>query len=171
MEPMCLTAGPTGMGERLNAGSPVAGLFALATGVVAASVLASGCTSAGPGGRSGTHPGGADPAAGSVRLAAFNSCPELLQSLRTAAERNTGPYGFGLPGWGGDDLGGARRPGPPVARNGGPQASAEDAPAAPAPAGGKQAAGAGAQGQGYSGTNVHEAGVDEPDLVKTDGRR
>ena len=23
----------------------------------------------------------------------------------------------------------------------------------------------------YSGTNTHEAGVDEPDLVKTDGRR
>ncbi|NUU26188.1 MAG: hypothetical protein HOV68_32505, partial [Streptomycetaceae bacterium] len=49
------------------------------------------------------------------------------------------------------------------------KSAAEPAPAAAptnAPQGGDASA-----APGYSGTNVHEQGVDEPDLVKTDGRR
>ncbi|GAA3775041.1 beta-propeller domain-containing protein [Micromonospora maritima] len=85
--------------------------------------------------------------AGGLRLVAFDSCAEALRQLRTAARAAVGPWGL-------DPFGG----GPAVdvaARADG--SVTKEAPAA--------AAG------GYSGTTVHEAGVDEPDLVKSDGRR
>jgi hypothetical protein len=177
MEPFGTGTGPTGMGELQSAGTRATGVFAVAIASVTAGVLAAGCSGAGAG--SGVRGGAADPAAGAVRLVAFNSCPELLGDLRAAAERS-GAYGLEQPVWGGvDGLGGPGRGGPPVARGGAPQAEsgaagAPGAPGAPAPAdGGQPGAASRAQGQGqnYSGTNVHEAGVDEPDLVKTDGRR
>ncbi|MCW2914681.1 MAG: hypothetical protein JWN52_2749 [Actinomycetia bacterium] len=80
-------------------------------------------------------------AAPPMRLVAYGGCPELLTGLRAAAEKQVGPYG--LPG---DSVGF-------MARGAATAKIAE----APEPQ--------------YSGTNVHEAGVDEPDLVKTDGRR
>ncbi|WP_245666419.1 beta-propeller domain-containing protein [Micromonospora sediminicola] len=85
--------------------------------------------------------------AGGLRLVAFDSCAEALRQLRTAAKAAVGPWGL-------DPFGSAV-----------PMAAAERADGAVA----KQAPAAGAGG--YSGTTVHEAGVDEPDLVKTDGRR
>jgi uncharacterized secreted protein with C-terminal beta-propeller domain len=81
-----------------------------------------------------------------LRLVAFDSCDDLLAGLRAAAKESVGPYGFG----GGRDMAmekGAAADSP----------SLDSAPQAASPA--------------YSGTNTHEAGVDEPDLVKTDGKR
>jgi uncharacterized secreted protein with C-terminal beta-propeller domain len=89
-----------------------------------------------------------------LRLVAFDSCDQLTEDLRAAAREAVGPYGF--PGTGMRAM-----------RGGGVPEGARDAaglsaaaPAAAAPAAPK-----------FSGTNVHEQGVDEPDIVKTDGKR
>lgn len=120
--------------------------------LVASLALLSGCTSepvpAPP--RDGGVP------AGGFRLVAFDSCAQALQQLKAAAKPYVGPWGLG-------PTGDVRTFG---------RAEQAAAPAAAKPAGaapGANAAGAGALG--YSGTNTHEAGVDEPDLVKTDGKR
>ncbi|MEH0973402.1 beta-propeller domain-containing protein [Micromonospora sp. CPCC 205546] len=79
-------------------------------------------------------------------LVSYDSCAQALAGLRAAAEASVGPWGFGH-GW---------RTGVPfggVAKNA--RASVESTQPA----------------QEHSTTNVHEAGADEPDLVKTDGRR
>ena len=75
--------------------------------------------------------------------------------MRTAAEASVGPYG--LPGLASSVNGTAY----PAAAAGAPRAAAEAGAAAAAPA----------AVPAYSGTNDYVAGVDEPDLVKTDGRR
>jgi uncharacterized secreted protein with C-terminal beta-propeller domain len=77
------------------------------------------------------------------RLRAFGSCADLLGYVKPRVLRQVGPYGFGLP----------------LAMG----AAAGDATRASAPAAEKVA------GVDYSGTNVQEEGVDEPDLVKTNG--
>ncbi|MEU5941062.1 beta-propeller domain-containing protein [Micromonospora sp. NPDC047548] len=89
--------------------------------------------------------------AGGFRLVAFDSCTEALQQLKTAAKAYVGPWGFGSNG-NIRTFGGAEQAGAPAAAK-----RADAAPGAAAPA--------------YSGTNTHEAGVDEPDLVKSDGKR
>jgi uncharacterized secreted protein with C-terminal beta-propeller domain len=81
-----------------------------------------------------------------MRLVAFDSCAQLRDDLRAAAAASVGPYGF--PGDGGIAL---------------DAMGAEGARAGSAPAAGLPTA--------FSGTNVHEPGADEPDIVKTDGRR
>ncbi len=101
--------------------------------------------------------------AGSFQLVGFNSCDEALGGLRAAAKSVVGPYGFFSGGvWAAE--GGARADGlagAPV-----------PAPAAQGAAGDSaKEAGGGGSTPNYSGTNTHEAGVEEPDLVKTDGRR
>src|SRR6266498_2856051 len=94
--------------------------------------------------------------AGALRLVAFDSCQQALDALRGAAKAAVGPYGFG----GATDIvaldaaGGAERNRAPNAAGApgavpGPDATKDDS-------------------SGHSGTNTHEAGVDEPDLVKTD---
>lgn len=91
------------------------------------------------------------PNAPRFQLVAFDSCADALAGLKKAAKAAVGPWGFGGGAIAVDaaaTVGGAP---PPAAR------SAMDA--------GEQAA------PSHSGTNTHEAGVDEPDLVKTDGRR
>jgi Beta propeller domain len=77
----------------------------------------------------------------------FHGCGDELAALRKAAEASVGP--FGLPGVAGV----------PTAAGAGAPAAAGPATAAPTAA------------PAYSGTNDYQAGVDEPDLVKTDGRR
>ncbi|MER7006597.1 beta-propeller domain-containing protein [Dactylosporangium sp. NPDC000555] len=101
-----------------------------------------------------TQPAGPAPA---LRLAAYDSCDELLRGLRTATQEAVTPWG----------LTGSMRMfnGDPLAKGGMPEAAAVQADTA-----GAAERGAGAD-QAYSGTNTHEAGVDEPDLVKTDGKR
>jgi uncharacterized secreted protein with C-terminal beta-propeller domain len=94
----------------------------------------------------------AEPPTGSpaFTLVAFDSCDQAAAQLRAAASASVGPYGFGggVIATDGDML----RAG---AAEAGAAAAQPDAAAPPA----------------HSGTNVHESGVDEPDLVETDGRR
>src|SRR5215472_7471817 len=90
---------------------------------------------------------------GPVRLTSFHGCGEELAALRKAAEASVGPYG--LPGLASSVNGTVY----PPAAAGAPRAAAGAGAAAPA------------AGPAYSGTNDYVAGVDEPDLVKTDGRR
>ena len=77
------------------------------------------------------------------RLTSFTSCSDLVKYARLNGTRTVGPWGFG---------------GPSLA------VTTVGAPAA------EQKAGADTATE-FSGTNVQEAGVDEPDIVKTDGRR
>jgi uncharacterized secreted protein with C-terminal beta-propeller domain len=93
------------------------------------------------------------------RLLAFDSCDTALTTLREAGKASVGPYG--LPG---------QYYGPIFAAREGDMmrsdmAMADAGKAVPAPQAGA------ADAPAYSGTNNHEAGVDEPDMVKTDGRR
>ncbi|MEU8259736.1 beta-propeller domain-containing protein [Micromonospora sp. NPDC048999] len=87
------------------------------------------------------------PPPAALRLISYDSCAEALAGLRAAATAVVGPWGFGQ-GWRRAVDFGA------VPAGGAAVTGREDA-AAPA----------------YSGTNNHESGADEPDLVKTDGRR
>ena len=93
-------------------------------------------------------------------LTTFDECRSLLDHLRSEYAERVGPWGFEDESWISE-----------------PE-MAEEAMAAPAPGtdgpdqGSAEAAMDGrVVGVDYSGTNVQEAGVDEADLVKTDGRR
>jgi len=101
----------------------------------------------------------ASAAAKTRRLAAFQSCPALLSYAKAHAAPYVTGYGFGqapssLPG----------RLVPGVAA-----ASGKVASSAAAGAGAQTPSAAPQQGVDYSGTNDQEQGVDEPDIVKTDG--
>ena len=91
----------------------------------------------------GTTARSAPEAAGKTRLTAFGSCGQLLGYAKGQMKRFVGPYGYG----------------------GLPPGVVETA----VPAAGARAA-APVQGVDFSGTNVQEEGVDEPDLVKTNGK-
>jgi uncharacterized secreted protein with C-terminal beta-propeller domain len=122
-------------------------LAALAT-ALSAMVLLSSCTSGG-------HPSTFDEPGvpvGGLSLVAFDSCASLLDGVRAAARSAVGPYGFG----------GTMMPleSRAAAGTGSDSLAAPNAGSAPSGASGT-----------YSTTNTHEAGVDEPDLVKTDGKR
>lgn len=85
-----------------------------------------------------------------MRLVAFDSCKQLEADLKRAAKAGVGPYGFpGSNAMPEVALGGART----MADSAGVAAKAPGTPPA------------------YSGTNNHEQDADEPDIVKTDGRR
>jgi len=87
----------------------------------------------------------ASAAPGGSRLLAFRSCPDLLGYVKAQAAPFVTAYGLGQPV--GVAVGPKVPPGPAVPGVGAtPQ-----------------------QGVDYSGTNVQEAGVDEPDMVKTNG--
>jgi hypothetical protein len=103
------------------------------------------------------------PASGDIRLVAYDTCDTALAELKERITPRVGPYGldggYSYPemDMGGD---GAAEGGRVAVPNAAP---AEDQAAAP---GQSQS-----QPKDHSTTNVHEAGVDEPDLVKTDGKR
>jgi len=86
-----------------------------------------------------------------ARLVAFRSCPDLVGYAKAHAKPFVSAYGFGAQR---ADLVG----------------TAKNAAVPSAAAGSAREDGAPQQGVDYSGTNVQEEGVDEPDLVKTDGR-
>ena len=114
--------------------------------VPAAVVLAA----AGLGGTAGhaARPNGTASAEQPARLVPFRSCGDLLGYVKSQAVPLVGPWGFG---------------GTLVAKGGLPAGvSAPVAGAAPTGA-------TPTEGVDYSGTNVQEQGVDEPDLVKTNG--
>jgi uncharacterized secreted protein with C-terminal beta-propeller domain len=126
----------------------------LSWSAISLSVLAllAGCTGQGD---SKTSASSSSVPAPPMRLVAYNDCDQLLSELRASAEKQVGPYG---------PPGGMM----PQAFDGRGVPGAESARA---DAGAPVAGAAGKQAPDHSSTNVHEAGVDEPDLVKTDGRR
>ncbi|MHB1446599.1 MAG: beta-propeller domain-containing protein, partial [Acidimicrobiales bacterium] len=114
-------------------------------------------------------PSRVQPAATPVSLVAYGGCSQLLTQVKTEALAEVGPYGLAQAG----GYGGYRA-----------VASSGAAPAGGAPEAAPAASGSGASGSAgagnsssqpagaspsYSGTNNQEAGVDEPDLTKTDG--
>jgi len=110
-----------------------------------------------PGAQDGPPPGDGVVLASALRP--FDDCEDLLAYYRDEALERVGPYGL-------EGEGGGR---PAIAQaegrtSGGALTYDEEAALAPA-------AGDAAVGAGPTGTNVQEEGVDEPDLVKTDGRR
>ncbi|CAM3194540.1 beta-propeller domain-containing protein [Stackebrandtia soli] len=80
-------------------------------------------------------------------LVSFDSCEQAADELRAKAAAHVGPYGLGVELSVMEDT-----------------AMAESAP-------GRQSAPAVTKEGEYSGTNVQERGIDEPDIVKTDGER
>ncbi|MFC7645228.1 beta-propeller domain-containing protein [Streptosporangium lutulentum] len=114
---------------------------------LAAALLATACSStetspeAGPG-ASRTTP----VELGDIKLVSYSGCDDMLTGLRTETAKNVGPWGLG---------------GPVIMYAEALSAARADAGAAKGVAGAPE----------HSTTNVHEAGVDEPDLVKTDGNR
>ena len=104
----------------------------------------------------------ADPQFAST-LQNFDECDALLAHIRAEAMSRVGPYGLD-----GDRFGpvfGARAAAEAAAEA---DFAAADSAAAPAATSGSDG---GAGGPDFSGTNVQVIGVDEPDIVKTDGRR
>ncbi|MDP9862981.1 MULTISPECIES: beta-propeller domain-containing protein [Streptosporangium] len=79
---------------------------------------------------------------GDIKLVSYSGCDDMLAGLRTAAAKRVGPWGLA---------------GPQIMYMESRSDVATARAKVPAPE--------------HSTTNVHEAGVDEPDLVKTDGNR
>ena len=94
---------------------------------------------------------GPDSGTGPLRLVAYDSCDAAMNSLKAAARITASQY-RGTP--------------IPAARSGVGQALSGTARSAAAGAPGTDTS-----APDYSATNVHEPGVDEPDIVKTDGNR
>ncbi|MGO1049103.1 beta-propeller domain-containing protein [Crossiella sp. CA198] len=87
-----------------------------------------------------------------VRLVAYDSCPAALAGFRQAATPVVSAYGF--------------------AQQGRPSTDARTGAELNSPgAAGDRSIESKAPDQGHSTTNRHEAGADEPDLVKSDGKR
>lgn len=104
--------------------------------------------------------GGAGRGRSAMRLAPFDSCDAFLDHVRSEAAARAGSgsldgYGYGIEFLAADTA---------AASATAEEAAAEPAAEAPA-AGDDQASG------GTAGTNVQEAGIDEADIVKTDGKR
>ena len=151
--------------KALKVGSAVTGLVAamclVGLGVEAS---ASTSTSTSTAGARAAPPSTGKPAnLAGADLVSYTSCSQLLHQVKAEALKEVGPYG--LPGSSGGYYGlapvGVVRPGPlPLAA----PTTAGAAPSANAPttvSGGPQ---------DYSTTNDQEAGVDEPDMVKTNGQ-
>lgn len=126
--------------------------MAVALAVVA---LAGGCTRSGPTARTG--PGGPGNLQLVSALTAFSACDELQDYLREEGTRLVGPYGMSGGYYGHHEVLAA---GEEAASGAGMARDTAQRTAAPPQA-----------GTDYSATNVQEAGVDEPDVIKTDGRR
>ena len=110
-------------------------------------------------------------------MVSYTNCPQMLQEVKAQALKEVGPYGLaattGVPygevfhgGFGGVDFG----PGPVVARDAVPLMAGAAVPSAAVAGTASTPSNASSQGQDYSTTNDQEAGVDEPDMVKTNGQ-
>ena len=86
-------------------------------------------------------------------LAEFDTCEAFLDHIKSVATERVGPYGF--------------ESGPPIHAESLEFMEESAAAGAGTPVSAQPAA----AGVDYSTTNVQEVGVDEPDLVKTDGKR
>ncbi|WP_203926353.1 beta-propeller domain-containing protein [Virgisporangium ochraceum] len=130
---------------------------AVAAIAAAVGLVVAGCTTDEPSRPGG--PGEPPAAAGEFRLVSYADCDAALEGLRAAARKN-------VLAWADRSYGSAMEPaagGRADAAEAGPNAARDTAKTAPGDSGGGSS--------GYSGTNTHEAGVDEPDIVKTDGKR
>lgn len=113
------------------------------------------------------------PADGPITLVSYDTCESALDELKAAALPHVGPYGL----TGGDrdivveDRADAESDGSADSAGAAPGARAQSAPGKAATSDGASGEASGGAAKEHSGTNVHESGVDEPDLVKTDGRR
>jgi hypothetical protein len=113
------------------------------------------------------RPPAIDPA--KIELVSYGDCDTALSELKQTALRHVGEMGIeygggrGMPDIAMEDEGDGA-----AAAEGNAAPRVGDAPAAEAPAMADMDEQAAPE---HSGTNTHEAGVDEPDLVKTDGRR
>ncbi|MCB0991519.1 MAG: beta-propeller domain-containing protein [Acidimicrobiales bacterium] len=96
-------------------------------------------------------------------LAAFDSCDAFLDHMKTNALEVVGPWGLNN-GW----FGGPFMAVDDVAMD---AAASGEATGAPFAESATETTAARQEGVDFSGTNIQEAGVDEPDLVKTDGSR
>lgn len=106
-------------------------------------------------------------------LSGFDSCDGLLDHLRTEGAERVGPWGFNdgwYGGWwpggffGEDTIADAVDMDDSAGDDGGTDAAA--------PTGSSEASGGDlVEGVDFSGTNIQETGVDEADIVKTDGER
>ncbi len=104
--------------------------------------------------------GGDDIVLTSAALSTADSCDELLDLLVAEGVERVGPYGFGQGGyWGVEET-----------MEDEAFAEASDSDAGAADAATAESSAAGGDGE-FSGTNNQEVGVDEPDIVKTDGER
>jgi hypothetical protein len=117
------------------------GIGTAAIGVAAGAAVVTAALIGGP---------GAETASGAQALPAFGSCGQALDYAQRQALRLVTPWGLG---------------GPAIAFA---EEGAVAAPAAEADTGAADSA-ASPVGSNEAGTNVQEAGVDEPDIVKTDG--
>lgn len=127
----------------------------LVAGLAGSAMALSACTGGGI--------GGVQPPAGqlaaALRLVSFDSCDDALAGLKRAAADYVSPYGLG----GGRILEADAALGVPEAATAGEGGALS--------AGGDDAGATVTTQREYSTTNTHEEGVDEPDLIKTDGRR
>ena len=98
------------------------------------------------------------PATMAFALQPFDACDPLLEYVKEHALEMVGPYGLGDGYWGG---------GPWIMED---MAMEGDA-ASTVPASGASRNSVMQAGVDYSTTNVQEVGVDEPDIIKTDGTR
>ena len=97
-------------------------------------------------------------------LKPVGDCDALLAHIHAEAAARVGPYG--LPGYGnrfGDEV--------TFAATGATAAASDGAKSAAAAPPGREGTADGGSSTPFSGTNNQEDGVDEPDIVKTDGRR
>jgi Beta propeller domain len=142
-----------------------------------AALTLSACATSPTAGR-GTHA----PTAADVALVRFNSCSDALRNFRAAAASAASANSSGQSRAAVGSTQATAQPPQSGAAQSGAGASAGGSQAglsAPAAAGAAQGSpGSGGSGQvgvgapgSYSGTNTATPGVDEPDLVKTDGRR
>ena len=175
---------PTGMSKKLVLGVLIASLLA-AGGVAYAVVPGGGHTTPRVGGPipsttttapTGGHTvlSGGDrpkPAKPTIQLVSYGGCSDLLNQVKTEATREIGPYGFA-------NQGGVMKYATAGGVSNGYDAApvAQSAPGMAAASSGAVASGAtatlnapAAPPSSYSGTNNQEVGVDEPDVVKTDG--
>ncbi len=102
-----------------------------------------------PGASTTTVPGSGRPQGFASRLEFFGDCPALLSYMQTEAAERVTAWGLG---------------GGPIYYGDGRVMAEADTAATDAPEAGVPATG------GYSGTNTQEIGVDEGDIVETDGR-
>ncbi|MCS5679552.1 MAG: beta-propeller domain-containing protein, partial [Acidimicrobiales bacterium] len=108
-------------------------------------------------------------------LVPFTACDDLLTYLWAEASARVGPYGLQGGGWYGgpmvrmalDDVVAMAMP-ESVPMGGGSDAPTASNAVATQADGGSSSLEAGVD---FSGTNVQELGIDEPDLIKTDGNR